>query len=214
MDRKENFIQNYLNNGFNGKQSISGPGSDLENTVTLRKKLITLLNQMNIKILIDAPCGDFWWMQHILPKTSIEKYIGIDIVPKLIEQVNNHYGTDKIIFKCQDIAEEFNEQGDLVICRDCLVHLSFESALKVLTNFANSSVKYFLITTFDREKNYDYPDGTSHYLMDLTKSPFNLPKPTVSINEECPEWNGIYNDKSLGFWTREEINDVVSRKNT
>ena len=91
------------------------------------------------------------------------------------------------------------------MCRDCLVHLSFESAKRVLRNFANSDIPFLLTTTFFNHSNSDFPDGTNWYPINLTLQPFNLPQPAILINEGCTEGNGEFSDKSLGLWVRESL---------
>jgi hypothetical protein len=209
LSRFNNFSNIYQKNGFGGKVSKSGPGSDLANTQILREKLLNLLQELNIKIFIDAPCGDFNYMKEVIPKLNLDKYWGIDIVPEMISRNNQIYGNGKISFICKDIVEDLTFKGDLLLCRDCLVHLSFESTLKIIKNFINSDINYFLITTFinkDR-KNYDYSDGVGWYPINLLEFPFNLPQPMKLIDEECFECKGEFKDKSLGLWSKEQLKD-------
>src|SRR4030042_5762513 len=77
------FNEIYENNLFEGDNSISGKGSNLDQTIVLRKELVPLLRKLNIKKFLDVPCGDFNWMQHI-DFGDIE-YIGGDVVEKLVE---------------------------------------------------------------------------------------------------------------------------------
>lgn len=210
MDRKEVFTKGYEVNMFRGKESKSGPGSDLNNTIILREKLIKFLNEYNIKTFIDAPCGDFNYMKLVIPKTNIEKYIGVDIVSEMIKNNNKLYSNEKISFVCLDMVEDFNLCGDLVLCRDCLVHVSLNSARQIIKNIVNSGSKYVLFTVFsdNYDGNHDYIDGTNWYAIDLTKPPFEFPKSEYIINEECPEWDGKYKDKSLALWKTEDLKSI------
>lgn len=213
MNRKIGFTKTYHENLFKGDDSISGMGSNLRNTQVLRQRLVEFFKQYNIKTLIDAPCGDVWWMKEILKLQFFTQYIGIDIVDELITKNIARYATDHVQFYCLDIVDSFPTQNaDVLLCRDCLVHLSYESAFKVLEHFSKSNIDYILLTTFtNRERqNNNFSDVFNWYPMNLQKYPFNLPMPEYVINEECPECNGEYRDKSLALWSRREIASHVS----
>src|SRR5258708_39545205 len=65
-----------------GGASLSGTGSDLIQTEKIRNFLPQLLQRYNCRSMIDAPCGDFYWMQDVdLP---LDRYVGIDVVLPLV----------------------------------------------------------------------------------------------------------------------------------
>ena len=212
MDRANKFTEIYKNNSFQGTESISGPGSSLVTTETLRQELPKLLKDLGVKTLIDCPCGDFHWMSKVINNLGIDKYIGIDIVQSLVDKNNVKYSNDLISFICKDAVEGLNFKGDLILCRDCLGHLSFNSVFKFFNNFINSDITYLLVTTFTNEDRYNSnsEDGVGSYAINLTKSPFNLPNPIFVLNENCPEGNGLFKDKSLGLWRRKDLLKYVA----
>src|SRR4051812_19402296 len=55
----------YRNNSWGDPESVSGRGSTLARTEVMRKTLPILLANVRAKSLLDAPCGDFNWMQHV-----------------------------------------------------------------------------------------------------------------------------------------------------
>ena len=217
MDRLEAFTKHYKDNMFKGEFSKSGPGSDPDQTSTLSDKLTKLIDLLDIKVLVDAPVGDFAWMQKVLPNLKVEKYIGIDIVKELIDQnISKYMGSDyyynidkEFKFLCMDIVDGTLPTADLVLCRDCLVHLSYGSIKKFIKNFVNSNSEYLLTTTFTRDNriNYDFVDGTNWFPINLMREPFNFPKPVILINESCTEKDqyGDYTDKCLGLWNRKDL---------
>ena len=197
------FTNIYNNNGFNGKESISGPGSDTYQTRIIIKEIPLLFKDYNISTMLDIPCGDFYWMKEVDLK-DIE-YIGADIVDDLIKKNNKEYHKNNLYFKKLDLLKDSLPNVDLIFTRDCLVHLSFEDIFKALTNICNSNSKYLLSTTFtERTSNNDIKTGQWRTL-NLEVAPFFLPKPIKIINEGCTENEGIYSDKSLGFW---KISDI------
>lgn len=209
--RKSIFTRNYVTNFWHGKTSQSGSGSGLDQTETLRIKLPQLLKKLKVKTLIDAPCGDCNWIERIALINI--NYIGIDIVLEVIEKnKKKDMLFSNTSFQCQDLVEDFPQEGDLLLCRDLLGHLSFKSAKRVIENFISSNITYLLITTFNRKENKDFKDGESWYAIDLTKKPFNFPNPLLLLNENCTENKGKYKDKSLGLWRREDLVNWYAKK--
>jgi glycosyltransferase involved in cell wall biosynthesis len=203
LDLKQKFSIVYENNIFNGRHSRSGEGSDLVQTAIIRKEIPRLIQEFNIETFLDAPCGDWYWMKHI--DLGVGQYIGVDIVDALIENNQSVYGKQNIHFRCVDLACDQLPKVDLIFTRDCLVHLGFQDALKIIKNFKLSGAKYLLATTFtNRDSNHDLGDGFWRTL-NLQLPPFNFPPPIRIINEGCTEGNNEYTDKSLGLWSLDDI---------
>jgi hypothetical protein len=193
------FTEAYLNNHFQGRESISGPGSNLVQTQTIQQQLPLIIQALGIKTLLDAPCGDYYWMQNV-QLDGLDLYIGADIVNELVDINQSKYGNSKRQFLSRDITIDDLPKVDLILCRDCLVHLPFQAIFAALENFKRSGAKYLLTTTFmDRFENYDISSGLWRPI-NLEISPFCLPSPMQIINEQCTEDDGQYSDKSLGLW--------------
>lgn len=200
---KDTFNYIYKKNHWAGKESISGKGSDLTQTTTIIKEIPILIEKLKIKTFADIPCGDFNWAQHM--NLGNCNYIGGDIVDDLITKNNNLYPNDNVTFKVINLVEDMLPKADLLMSRDCLVHLSYENIFKAINNIKSSSCTYLLATTFtDRTINFDTING--HWrTLNLEIAPFNFPKPLVLITENCTEKNGRYKDKSLGLWKISEL---------
>ena len=200
---KDKFSTVYEKNIFPGSVSRSGEGSDLVQTETIRREIPALLTELGIHTFLDAPCGDWYWMQHVdLP---VVRYIGTDIVEALIRKNQAQFGNDKISFRCLNLTEDGIPKADLIFSRDCLVHLCFADALTIIANFKKSGAKYLLTTTFtERASNSDLGDGFWQPL-NMQKAPFNFPAPLRLINEGCTEDNHNYTDKCLGMWRLADI---------
>src|SRR5258705_1028102 len=69
-------------NLWGNRESISGEGSTLERTAAIRAELPGLLARHGVRSMLDAPCGDFFWMKELA--LDVDSYIGADIVPELI----------------------------------------------------------------------------------------------------------------------------------
>lgn len=184
-------------------ESVSGGGSTLASTETLRTELPKIITTLNIKSLLDAPCGDFNWMKAL--NLPIEKYYGVDIVHDLIKNNQSLYENSIHIFSCLDLTKDKLPQTDLILCRDCLAHLSLENALLVIKNFKLSGAKYLLATTHTSTiYNNNIKTGeTSPYNLQL--SPFNFPKPLLIIEEKTAENLSLSTKKSLGLWAIKDL---------
>ena len=209
---EEIFTKIYKIHGWGDRESLSGPGSSLEQTATIRSALPGLFEKFGIKRVNDASCGDFYWMK-LVDLKGIE-YRGFDIVGELIENNKKQYTAPNITFSQANMITDLLPIADVVICRDVFVHLPLKDALSALRNFKKSKIKYILATTFTRvNKNKDLsfeaheskPVGMWRPL-NLEIAPFNFPKPLALINENCTEGKGIFSDKCLGLWRLEDMN--------
>lgn len=198
------------NNKWCGKESLSGTGSDLCQTRTISAEIPMLLKDLNIRSMIDIPCGDFNWMKTV----SLEgiQYKGLDIVKSMIENNRQLYGTRNISFEQLDLLRDSLPKADLVFCRDCLVHFSYKDIYKALNTIAASGSTYLVTTTFiERGNNRNIATGQWRPL-NLEAPPFSFPQPVRLIVEGCTECDGSFADKSLGVWKIAEIQSCLKDK--
>lgn len=195
---KELFTKYYRNNSWQGKESVSGPGSDYEQTKFLIPELQIMLKDFKIKSILDVPCGDFNWMKQI--DLHGIKYIGGDIVDELIIRNNKKYKSKNVVFESIDIVNDALPKADMVMVRDCLVHLPTEDVFKALNNIRNSGSKYIFTTNFlwkALENNKDIPVGGWRRL-NLREKPFNFPIPEHIVVEGNIQSND--RDKTMSLW--------------
>jgi hypothetical protein len=205
---EEEFTRIFRDNKWNGKESVSGGGSDLHETEAVRNRIPSLLRGFNIHSMFDIPCGDFNWMRN-LDLEGID-YTGADIVEDLIRH-NSQYEAPNIHFCKLNLLNDALPKADLVFCRDCLVHFSIKDVTTALRNICNSGSTYLLATTFtDREKNSDIATGSWRPL-NLEAAPFSFPPPLGTIDEKCSEGGGKWKDKSLGLWRVTDIAACLAR---
>ena len=196
--RQGTFSRYYKSNFWKDNHSRSGEGSNKEQTQVIRKILPDILDRYNIQTLIDVPCGDFFWMNQVELRTV--KYIGYDIVPEVIKKNTELFGSDQVRFSHRDMCQDLLDNCDMILCRDALVHLSFEDIQKALDNFKKSSAHYLLTTTFPkRSTNQDIVTGQWRTL-NLQIDPFCFPDSLEIYNEGSTEQEGRYADKSIALW--------------
>ena len=76
------FASAYATQVWGSAESRSGQGSEREATTALRSYLPELFKRLDVKIFLDAPCGDWNWMQ-LVDLAGVD-YIGIDVVADVI----------------------------------------------------------------------------------------------------------------------------------
>ena len=199
----EVFTEIYNENRWGNNESISGPGSALDQTRAVRDRLPILLDELGAKTILDIPCGDFNWLKNL--KLDDIQYTGADIVDEIVSNNKKNFQKENISFQNLNLLSDELPEVDLIFCRDCLVHFSFDDIWCALQNICRSGSKYLLTTTFTEHfKNYDIMTGQWRRI-NLQLKPFSLPKPIKIISEECTEANGEYADKSLGLWLVDDI---------
>jgi hypothetical protein len=205
-NRFEAFQTIYDENRWGSPESRSGYGSTLAYTKALRKSLERFLAKRDVKIVLDAPCGDFNWMRHVtLPLQT--QYIGGDIIPELVDNLQNTYGGDKYSFRMIDIVTSPIPPADLWLCRDVLFHLPNADIETVLTNFAESAIPYLLTTTYDfPKKNIDVKAGGFRFI-NLRLSPFGLPRPLSRI----PDFIAPEPPRYLALWSQKQVASTLQR---
>jgi len=196
------FTDIYETNAWRGEESLSGRGSDPEQTGVIERVLPGLLAELGAASLLDVPCGDFLWMRSLdLGGCS---YVGADIVAEAIEQ-NRRYESDRVRFVCLDMRSDDLPTADVVLVRDALVHFSYEDAFEALKNIGHSGSRFLLTTTFaGQTTNHDVLTGRWRPL-NLEVPPFDFPPPMRLISEMCTQDDESYGDKSLGLWRVKDV---------
>jgi hypothetical protein len=203
---QERFERIYETNLWSDPESRSGVGSGLDSTRAVRAELPGALRKLGARVLLDVPCGDFTWMAHV-DLSGIE-YIGGDIVPPIVEANQRVHASESRRFVELDLTKDILPDADVLLCRDCLVHLSYANIRAVLANITRSNIRYLLMTSFPgRGGNYDVVDGDWRTL-DFEAPPFSFPNPKLTIVEQCEEEEGAYSDKSLVAWSVDELREI------
>jgi Methyltransferase domain len=188
----------YQRNHWSGQHSPSGAGASPDQTRALGVALPVVLRRLGVDVLLDLPCGDYSWMRRL--ELPVAQYIGADLLPEIIRPLQEAYTDVTHRFVVLDLTSDPLPQADLLLCRDCLVHLSFDDTRRALRNLARSGIPHLLITTFPEcEVNEDIVTGDWRPL-NLENEPFCFPPPSQLLNERCTEAGGRFADKSLGLW--------------
>jgi hypothetical protein len=148
-----------------------------------------------VRRLLDVPCGDFLWMQHV--DLGGVQYIGGELLAPLVEAHRRAYASPTRRFQVLDLVIDDLPPSDLIFCRDCLVHFSPRLVRRAVNKIRQSRAEYLLTTTFPgHPRNRPIVTGDWRPL-NLCAPPFNFPPPLRLIREGHPP---PYEDKSLGLW--------------
>lgn len=195
MDLAGRFTRVRETNLWGAEESVSGLGSELAATAKVREELPRLLADLEAKSLLDIPCGDFRWMSEV--DLAGVRYLGGDIVASLVEENRAKYGRE---FLRLDLCADELPRADVVLCRDCLVHLSCANIGRAVENLRRSGSEWLLTTHFlECEKNQDIEDGDWR-MLNFELPPFLWGPPRRVLVEECTESGGGYEDKALALW--------------
>jgi 2-polyprenyl-3-methyl-5-hydroxy-6-metoxy-1,4-benzoquinol methylase len=204
LDLAQRFRRIHDTNLWGAAASSSGLGSELDATAALRTELPRLFEELGVTSLLDAPCGDAGWINRA---DLGVRYVGIDIVPELIERLGTRAAAGEIKgeYRLLDLTRDPLPRCDAILCRDCLVHLSFANIARAVANFRSSGATWLIATTFPEwQSNRDCEDGDWRAL-NFERPPFEWGLPVALLNENCMEAGGGWRDKSLGAWRLEEI---------
>ena len=203
---KEIFTEIFEENKWNCSESVSGAGSTMGWPQTLRAGLPILLRGIGVRAFLDVPCGDFNWGKEV--DWGDVNYIGGDIVESLVEK-NKEHETQNIKFLHLDLSKDSLPSADVVLVRDCLMHMSVKDAESCLENVRGSKIKYLLASTYPTKEENSLTHRTSAYVCryNLNVEPFNLGKPLLYLNDSnhALERQGIH--KTLGLWKLEYEGD-------
>ena len=206
---EEVFTHHFEKRYWGDGETVSGSGSTLEYTQNLRKELPERLNNLGVRTVLDAPCGDYNWFKAMELGGEIT-YVGADIVTELVSRNQKLYGGDNTRFMELDIiSDELPEigQNSLWLCRDCLFHFSNESVITVLKKFSESSISYLLTSTHTENiNNRDILTGDFR-LLNLERPPFNLPKSKLYVSD----WVEDSPVRYLALWTKQEVDAGLSK---
>lgn len=194
---KTTFTRIYENNCWADPESVSGRGSTIARTEAARGALPRMLVDVGAKSLLDAGCGDLNWMQHV--DLQGIKYIGVDVVEELVARNQRSYGGTEWTFCVADITRDPLPIVDVVLCRDCFIHLSFKHIHAAVANLKKSKSTFLVATTHANVgENKDIVSGEWRSI-NLQLPPFNFPAPDSLIEEDEDQ------AKHLGLWRFEKL---------
>jgi len=172
------FSHIFTKNFWWSEESRSWKWSSKKNTRYILEQIKLLIKDHQIKTILDVPC---WDCNRIEPKNIWCKYIWWDIVEELIKLNKKRF--PNVEFHKIDITSSVLPKVDLVFCRECLQHLSFENVFKAIKNFKKSWSTYLLTSTYINWVNKNIKNWM-YFEINLDKDPFSFPHPIMKIEEK------------------------------
>jgi len=193
-----------------GAPYFSGTGSSSETIVGPYVDAIRTQLQgywSNKPRYVDLGCGDFTVGRHFLAQCS--EYVGVDVVPDLIDHLRATVQHDHVRFLCLDITSQDLPEGDVCLLRQVLQHLSNAQILKIIPKLYKYQrvyvTEHYPADTKEIVPNRDKIHGADIRLYDnsgvyLDLPPFNLPSSMLELILEVRA--GDFGDLYEGGWIR------------
>jgi hypothetical protein len=201
LHRERIFRNIYERNLWDGTWSTSGPGSTMSSTADIRSVLPNVVRKLQVRSLLDIPCGDFLWMKDV--DLGVETYIGADIVSSLVTRNQQLFGNGRE-FIVLDLLRDSLPHADMVFCRDCLVHLSFREIHLALENIKASAPRFIAMTTFPGQPKNIETVIPYWRALNMQLPPFGFPEP-IELIKDFSEVQKNDQGKYLGIWSIDKL---------
>ncbi len=180
MSREEIFTHIHKKNRWESDKAV-----DLELIKNLCEELPQLLKKLQVKSMLDIPCGAFWWLSTV--DLGFLDYTGVDIVESMIQIDTKQFANEKRRFLKLDILEDVLPKADVVLSLYLFIHLPLEDCLKSIKNIKKTGAKYIFVDTYPSVKeNKDIQTGMYRPL-NLNIAPFFFPEPEYRIKMKTLE---------------------------
>jgi SAM-dependent methyltransferase len=150
----------------------SGHGSLPSVTKGYRKFVENFIRNNSVKSVLDFGCGD-WQFSRFIDFSNVD-YVGVDVVPSLIQENSRKFSKENIKFFLSPVRFSELLTTDLLIVKDVLQHFSNNEVFAFISILGK--YKYALITNCvlpEEELNKPIKSGEFRPL-DLRKPPFSL----------------------------------------
>lgn len=189
-----------------GEETTCGGGSTMEATAAIRANLPGFLKRNRVGTFLDAPCGDFYWMKTV--DLGDIHYTGMDIVHDYIVENQREYASPKRTFLLGDITKDPLPKVDMMMVRDCLIHLPFAYIHAFFDNFLRSGIPNLLLTQQKAKVNVDLERPGLYRGVNFLLEPLSFPEPV----EWVPDFLPGQRERNLCHWTREQIAKAVQSR--
>jgi Methyltransferase domain len=196
------FSEVYATNVWGGESGgfYSGGGSDDEFAEPYCAYLNGFLARLDAEplVLVDLGCGDFRVGRRLLSPRV--RYLGIDVVPSLIDFNEQTYGDEGVSFECLDVTQDALPDGDVCLVRQVLQHLSNAEIRDVLGRLEKYShvlvTEHYFRNDAELIRNLDKPHGPDTRLAKnsgvyLDEAPFNITPIETVLTTPLDEWTEL-----------------------
>jgi SAM-dependent methyltransferase len=191
MDMEQQFSGIYSGNAWD-KDIRSGPGSAADLNRPYVDLLQKFIRERNIRSVVDLGCGD-WSFSKLIDWSGVD-YLGVDVVPALIDHLNRMYGRPGVRFMHGNLLTCDLPEADLAVSKDVLQHWPNDAIQAFFGRLRR--FKYAILTNDHKvvcrswkrlwrakeifSPNSDTPAG-GYRPVRLREAPFNLPATQLSV---------------------------------
>lgn len=155
----------------------SGPGSSPANTIEYRAFVQRFIEANGLRSVTDLGCGD-WQFSRFVDWSQVD-YLGLDIVPEIVERNRERFGLPNVRFAVLDSLSDL-PGGDLLLAKEVLQHLPNRTIAEYLAAI-RSKYRFALLTNAIEPQalvNRDIAPGGFRPIC-LQEPPFNAPGAVV-----------------------------------
>jgi Methyltransferase domain len=143
-------------------------------------------------------------MRHI--ELPVSDYYGVDIVPRMIQANKQRFGGAYRQFSVADLTRDTLPAADVILCRDCLVHVSFQDCALILENFRRTGATWILLNTYPEiQHNLNQFTGRHWRRLNFRLPPFEFPEPAEMLAD-----GGDVDPSQLALWRLQELPPVAA----
>lgn len=170
-----------------------GGGSTIQATRHIREWLPIIFNELDIRVLVDAPCGDFNWMART--DLSDIEYYGVDYdiehLRKAVAMLSEpeRFAPLDAHFLLLNILSDDIPDGDAIMCKDFFQHIPTKKVIYLLDKI--TKFRWLIATCHNNHHNDDLAYDGGFRPLNLRIAPFNLGDPLHKVEND---------KKVLGVW--------------
>jgi protein YibB len=120
----------------------SGVGSAPDKTVEYRAFVQQFMARNRVRSVVDLGCGE-WQFSQLIDWSGV-RYLGVDVVPAMIEKNRRDFGGGNVAFERFESLAKL-PRADLLLCKDVLQHLPNKTVKDYLAAF-RKKFRFSLIT--------------------------------------------------------------------
>jgi hypothetical protein len=142
-------------------------------------------------------------MRHV-DLSGLGEYYGVDIVPPVIDRNASQFGGPSRHFAVADLTCDELPQADAILCRDALVHMSYQDMARVLANFTATGATWVLLNTYPEvTHNRNQFTGQRWRRLNFRLKPFGFPEPVETVAD-----GGDVDPSQLAVWRLQDLPPV------
>lgn len=180
----------YRENRWNGRESLSGPGSGSASTLRIAAQIVALVEELGVQSVLDVGCGDSFWLP------ELPGYLGVDVAPEAIRRAKRFHPD-----RSYALVKPFEPlpAADLVLCRDVFQHLSWNHCLGLIERIQWTGASWLLASTYLPGEIADIETGEAAWRPNLSQFGLGEPERIIDDGYDAPD---VVRDpeKKLGLW--------------